>query len=168
MNNFDLYKEFYFKEIERKNQINNSYNLPILVITTIVTLNLFFLKQEYNCCISTIGKIIFVISVLCVIVAIIYLVKSFSNFHKTLVYRELPDMNRLKNYEDNLYSEQKKTKDATYLFNDFLRKEFAECTTHNFLINKTRTEDIAKAKIAIFVSVVSTFIFFLIYIFNFF
>ena len=42
------------------------------------------------------------------------------------------------------------------MFLVYLNEQFSDCASHNFLINKTRTEDIAKSKTGIFVSIIST------------
>lgn len=46
MKNLDIYKEFYFREIDRKNELNNIINIPILIITGIVSVQYYFYSQQ--------------------------------------------------------------------------------------------------------------------------
>lgn len=164
MKNIEFYKEFYFKEIDRKNELNNLINIPILVVTTIISINFFLFSQKLNCNILLFGKFISIINLVSVLYTTFYLLKSFSNFFKTHRYKELTNMNKILNYENELNDEQENESDADYLFLEYLKTEFADCATHNFLINKTRTEDIAKSKKGIFISIIITLLFSIIYI----
>jgi hypothetical protein len=49
MKNLEIYKEFYFREIDRKNELYNIINIPILIITGIVSVHLYFYSQQVEC-----------------------------------------------------------------------------------------------------------------------
>jgi hypothetical protein len=156
MDNYELYKEFYFFEINRKNELNNAINIPVLILSIIVSIHFFLFSQKMNCLIILFGKVLAVITLLSMIYSIYFLLKSFSNFHKSYEYREMPLMTEVYLYEKGV--------DKKETFETFLVEEFSDCATHNFEINKTRTEDLAKAKKGIFVGLISTFLFSMIYI----
>jgi len=159
MDSIEFYKEFYFKEIDRKHELNNAINLPILILTTIVSLNFYILNLYPNFSEMGCVKILVIIIILMSIsYSVYFLLKSFSNFIKSHTYKELANIDEILKYEQALENEQKKKKDAKFLFEEYLKKELAVCTTYNFLINKMRTEDIAKSKKGIFVATICTFV----------
>lgn len=157
MENIELYKEFYFFEINRKYELNNSVNIPVLILSTIVSIHFYLFSQTMDCYILLIGKLLSSITVLGMVYSIYYLISSFSNFFNNHSYRELADMKSVYDYEI-------KNRDNENEFNNYLKVEFANCASHNFIINKRRTEDIAKSKKGIFISIISTFLFSIIYI----
>ena len=156
MKNLEIYKEFYFKEIDRKNELNNVINIPILIITGIISVQFYFYSQQMEIYIKIYLEVLSIICALGILYSIFYLLKSFSNFFKNHSYKELNEMNSIYKYERELINEQDKIADAENLFLVYLNEQFSDCASHNFLINKTRTEDIAKSKTGIFVSIIST------------
>jgi len=73
-------------------------------------------------------------------------------------------MNSIYKYERELIKEQTKIADAESFFLEYLNEQFSDCASHNFLINKTRTEDIAKSKKGIFISIICTILFSIIFL----
>ena len=157
IDNIDLYKEFYFFEINRKHELNNAINIPVLILTSIFSINFYLLNQELTNDVLCIGKFLTVLTALSVCYSIYFLISSFSNFAKNHYYMELTNMNEILNYE-----EAKKTNPLE--FQKFLKEEFSKCSSHNFLINKKRTEDLANSKKGIFVSLITTFLFSIFYV----
>lgn len=157
MENIELYKEFYFFEINRKHELNNSVNIPILILSTIVSIHFYLFNQLMDCCTLFAGKLFSCITTLGMIYSFYYLISSFSNFFKNHKYREIAEMKVV--YEYEIKNEVNKNE-----FENYLKEEFANCASHNFIINKQRTEDIAKSKKGIFVCLISTFLFSIIYI----
>lgn len=157
MESLELYKEFYFFEINRKHELNNAVNIPILILSTIVSIHFYLFSQTMDCCTFYVGKLISIITALGIIYSIYYLISSFSNFFKNHTYREIAEMKTVYDYE--IKNKEDKTE-----FENYLKEEFAICASHNFIINKHRTEDIAKSKKGIFVCLISTFLFSIIYI----
>jgi hypothetical protein len=47
MDRLDIYKDFYFREQERKNSINDSLSFPTGVITGLIAWMFYFLDQKY-------------------------------------------------------------------------------------------------------------------------
>jgi hypothetical protein len=156
MKNFEFYKEFYFREIDRKNELNNVINLPILIITGIISVQFYFYNQKIENSIVIYLEVLSLICAISVIYSTYYLLKSFSNFFKNHIYKELNEMKSIYSYEKELIKEQEKKEDAEMLFSEYLNEQFSDCASHNFLVNKIRTEDIAKSKKGIFISVICT------------
>ncbi len=164
MKNLEIYKEFYFREIDRKNELNNIINIPVLIITGIISVQFYFYSQKIENYLIIYLEFLSLICLLSIIYSIIYLSKSFSNFFKNHSYKELNEMNAIYNYEKELIKEQAKIADAESFFLEYLNEKFCDCASHNFLINKTRTEDIAKSKKGIFISLISTILFSIIFL----
>jgi hypothetical protein len=160
MESTDMYKEFYFFEINRKHELNNAVNVPVIVLSIIVSIHFFFFSQKMNCCVFLVGKIVSCITALGMIYSIYFLIRSFSNFIKNYHYREISDMKTVYEYELKLNQKDKDDNE----FNDYLKEEFAHCASHNFEINKNRTEDLAKSKKGIFICLITTFLFSIVYI----
>jgi hypothetical protein len=164
MKNIEIYKEFYFREIDRKNELNNIINIPIIIITGIVSVQFYFYSQQIENSLKIYLVVLSIISALSILYSIFYLLKSFSNFFKNHSYKELNEMNSIYKYERELLKEQKEIADAESLFLEYLNEQFSDCASHNFLINKTRTEDIAKSKKGIFISIICTIFFSIIFL----
>lgn len=164
MKNIEIYKEFYFREISRKNELNNIINIPIIIITGIVSVQFYFYSQQIENFLKLYLIVLSIISALSILYSIFYLLKSFSNFSKNHNYKELNEMNSIYKYERELIKEQKEIADAESLFLEYLNEQFSDCASHNFLINKTRTEDIAKSKKGIFISIICTIFFSIIFL----
>ena len=164
MNNLDFYKEFYFREIDRKNELNNVINIPILIITGIISVHFYFYTQQIQNSFKIYLFILSFIAGVSIIYSTFYLLKSFSNFFKNHSYKELNEMKVIYKFERDLITEQSKVEDAEKLFSESLVEQLSDCESHNFLINKTRTEDIAKSKIGIFISVITSILFSIIFL----
>jgi len=156
---YSIYKEFYFREIDRKHELNRMINLPVLVITALISIHFYLFGQDVSNAILSIGKISSIITLLTLLFAIYFLVKSFSNFIFTHRYKEIADAKKILEYENKVAKANDDINAAEEEFIDYLRDAFAECAAHNFQLNKTRTEDLAKAKQAVFVAIFSTMVF---------
>mgnify|MGYP001038044828 CR=1 FL=1 len=164
MSNLNLYKEFYFREIDRKNDLNNAINIPILVITVIISIHFYLFNEVLNPNVLDFGKVLGSINFITIIVSMLFLIKSYSNFYIMHTYRELSDMGNYHQYEESLNSELGDAKLAQMEFESHLVAEFSECAKHNFNVNKKRTEDLAKSKKFLFFAVFLTIILSIIYI----
>jgi len=151
MNKLDLYKQFYFKELSVKTELNNAVNLPIAVLTGVVSLHLFIYSREMNIVCLSIIKIISGANFFAVACCIFFLFRSFFNIGKSFYYSDFTGMNEY--YE---YAKKMEGKEAE--FEKEMEKKFAGHADKNFKINTYRTEQLAKAKQALFISLVLSFI----------
>jgi hypothetical protein len=164
MKNLEFYKEIYFREIDRKNELNNIINIPILIITGIISVQFYFYNQQIENSLKIFLEVLSLICALSILYSMFYLLKSFGNFFKNHSYKELNEMKSIFNYEKDLIKEQIRIEDAENIFLEYLSEQFSDCASHNFLINKTRTEDIAKSKKGIFISIICTILFSIIFL----
>lgn len=135
-----LYKEFYFKEQSRKIELDSSINLPIIIVSSIVSINSIVLTKTDGIYLKLSVAVCFVILVL-LIIGIIKIIDSYSNKGNNYIYRELNGM-------DKFYLDEKEkiANGNPEDFDLYLEKEFAECAGHNFQINVKRTELLATGK----------------------
>jgi hypothetical protein len=154
MKSIDFYKELYFREIDRKHQLNNDVNIPIFLLSAIVSIQSFIYSQGIDDSIYIICIIFSSLSCLFGLYSLYFLFKSFSNSFKAHKYKEIANAKSYYDYEITL--KKHSPGEAENSFNDHLTKELADCSGCNFEINRKRTEDLAIAKKGIFFAVVFT------------
>lgn len=157
MNSKDFYKELYFREIDRKHQITNDVNIPLLLLSAVVSIQSFLYSNEIAYVTLVICLIISIITALFGSWSLFYLFKSFSNSFKTHRYKEIADAKSYHIYELEL-KKKFDNSEAETKFQEYVIKELADCAGYNFNVNRKRTEDLAKAKIGIFFCVIFTLI----------
>lgn len=164
----DFYKELYFKENERKKEFDNLVNLPILIYTTIVAINIFVLEKFTKDSSSSnfILKAFVLLTLLSIAYSVFYLLRTFVKFPKSYVYEEIGKPKDIFDYEHNLREEQDSLEDAELLMNDYLKRSFMDCANTNFLLNQKRSDYYAQSKNGIFLSVITTIVVILIYFFK--
>lgn len=155
--NIDFYKEFYFFEINRKHELNNAINIPVLILTLIFSINFYLFSQDLKTEIVCFCKMLTLISIISVSYSIYFLISSFTNFFKNHFYLEVANMLEILKFDEANNGSRNE-------FQKYLKEEFAKCSSHNFEINKRRTEDLANSKKGIFISLITTFIFSIIYL----
>jgi hypothetical protein len=145
MNRFDFCKELYFKESDKKNEINNSLSLPIGVITGFVVAFFYLLTTfdfECNLFQTLFFSLLGVASIIYLAASIYHLIKAYSNFHNGYDYLYLADSLELENF----YKELKKYfKDNPTLtdtseedFENFIVDEMIKDTDTNQKNNKKK------------------------------
>lgn len=105
MNEFEFYKEFYFKELEVRNEINNSLTLPIGLITGLVAgISYFFTHFDFteSFCIQILFLIPIGLGIVFLIVSVYHLIIAYANFPKGYEYFILADTNDLDKYKQEL------------------------------------------------------------------
>lgn len=161
MDTTNFYKEIHFKEIERKHTLNNSFQLPILILTTLITINIFVAKQNYTDCTFKLLQFFMFVNLVSFVFCIFFLLKSFNNLFKNHSYKELSNPNEIYEYEMDLRSEKRFEE-----FEPYIKKLLCEVSGHNFQLNKERTEQLATAKNLLFFCIIITLINSIIYLFS--
>jgi amino acid permease len=154
-----LYREFYKYELDARAELNMAINTPILLLTIIISLHVYIFTRETNETIRELLTYIACINVIPIIVIIFFLGRSFMNLGRAHDYIHVNGMDKFEKYWLEL-DKHKRTGE----FSVHLEKEFANAAGDNFIINVQRREDIAYAKIALFWSIVISFIFSIIFI----
>lgn len=145
MDRFEFYKEQYYKELDRKNEITNSLNMPIGILTVFVA-TLFYLLASFKYSNSNILFYIFIIFTLFVVVFLIvsvyHLIKALSNLHNGYLYAYLNDTDDLEEYRVNLmqyYSSIGSEDISEKEFEEYIEKELIKSTGINQKNNKLKT-----------------------------
>ncbi|MAU25801.1 MAG: hypothetical protein CMH48_02785 [Muricauda sp.] len=154
MIDISFYKEFYFKEIERKNVLDSKVSLPILVLSILVSIHVFILSKGLTGNFLLLSMVLSTINGLAFFVALFFLTKSYSNLFYSHWYKELPVMNDILTYEKKLEKEGLKNKSE--ILEEYLKRELADCASENFNLNKKRTENLAKCKQWMFINILFT------------
>ncbi|RZN80966.1 MAG: hypothetical protein EVB11_11045 [Winogradskyella sp.] len=158
MENFNFYKELFEKELSRKVEIENSVNIPIGILTLLIS-SVFFLNKNIYGKTDFLIKIGMVLIVISITLSFVFLTKSFNNFFKGFKYKNLPDTIELRNYQLKLneYNSQVK-KDEKESFKNYLIDNYIQMTDNNLKINRKRLYDLFISKTFIIISIILTMI----------
>lgn len=141
MNLLEFYKEQYYKEIERKNEINNSFASPIGVITAIIVAIYYSLTSfDYDIRGAWV-PIFFLLLTVCICflaISLYHLSTGLSKYPEGYDYAFLPRTVELDKYYRDLkeYYKQSGSEDMSDAeFENFLVSELIKCTTINQINN---------------------------------
>lgn len=144
MDNLEFYKEQYYKEIERKNDISNSLATPIGIISALVA-GLFYSLTSFDFSSNAILVVAFILTLIVVLyflsISIFHLIKAFSDFHNGFNYAYLIDTDDLDKYHKQLkeYYRQTNTTDISDAeFKDYVLSELIKSTGINQKNNKSK------------------------------
>ena len=146
MNRFDFYKEFYFKELDSRNELNNSLSLPIGLITAFIA-GLFYLVTNFNYTYSTLLTLLFLVSLafgLGYLVASIYnLIKAYTDYPRGYTYSILADTNDIDSYYQELkkfYADSQQPDTTDKEFEEYILHEIIKNTGDNQKNNKRKNK----------------------------
>jgi hypothetical protein len=142
MDTFELYKELYHKENDRRNEVQNALNIPIAIISALST-GIYFFVTTFDYKVSLILNYIFcvlcIITTLTLIMSIFYLVRAFSNFTKGYEYTGLAYPQELYNWNLELESYYHKYGvdiiEAEKQFKKHIIEKLVKHTDHNMYVN---------------------------------
>lgn len=152
-----FYKEFYFKELSRKVELDNAINIPIFIISTIISINVYYLNTSKGVGIYILTPLAFINSIY-VVISIYRISESYFNLGEPYKYSELEGMNEQIKYD--------KSENKAVPFEDHIEESLANAAGINFKINKERTEKIAECKKILFKIIMITLIATVFYIFT--
>jgi hypothetical protein len=144
MDRLEFYKEQYYKEIERKNDVTNSLSTPIGIISALVA-GLFYSLTTFDYSLYTSLTIIFLLvfcgAITFLSISVFHLMKAFSDLHNGFSYAYLIDTDDLDNYYQKLksYYEQVNTTDNSDKdLKEYVLNELIKCTGVNQKNNKSK------------------------------
>lgn len=173
MKHFNLFKELYFNEFDRKQHVKQSIKIQIGLITIILSA-LYFLTTAFNYDKLTISSYIFTtVSLLvfvCLIISILFLIKAYSNFFKGYNYSYMAYAQNLNDWYLNLNHHYEKyynnSTQGEIEFDKYLINNFAKHVDHNIHINDIRSSSLYKSNIFIILSLIFLFIIAIFYALN--
>jgi hypothetical protein len=169
-----FYRELYFKENERRQEVLNALNIPIAIITALATaIYLFITTYDYS--LSVILNYFFVdfvlLSTISLILAIFYLVKAFCDFYKGYEYKGLPYPGELHKWHNDLksyYQQYQLNDDSDNTLENTILEKLLSCTDHNMYVNDKKHEYIYNSKKFLVGSLICSLLTFLPFGYNYF
>ncbi len=164
MKSFDFYKSLYERELKRRHDLDSLINLPLTLITALVTVIGFITKNhQLHFC-----KLDFFTFMLCltstsIIISIYFLTASFNNLFVGYGYRNFAYTEKLRQYEleidkfNNTVSDDKKIN-----YENKLIERMNKITDYNIILNDKRSRFLYYAKTTIIISLFLTGILFFI------
>jgi hypothetical protein len=165
MNQFEFYKELYFKENERRQEVLNSLNIPIAIITALSSASYFFITSfDYKIESFLSGIFIALISItgICLLFAIYFLIRAFSDFTKGYEYSGIPYTNELYNWNKNLEDHFEEYENDRTLakehYSVFITENLVKHTEHNMYVNDKKHGYIYRSKKFLIIALILTLI----------
>lgn len=169
MEKIDFLKEWYYKEDERKDCLNNSLNIPIGILTAILA-GVYFIINKFNYeNENVIFKYLFIVLsslvIFFCILCIYYLLKSYNDLYKGYSYRGFPHANFLHTEEESLklYLDQyREDLDPNITLETLVKqnveKTLVDCIHINSFNNDRKSAYLHKSKIHLLTSIILLFI----------
>ncbi|MDG2497988.1 MAG: hypothetical protein P8M66_00565 [Flavobacteriaceae bacterium] len=168
MDRFNHYRNSYENELKKKDDLDKSINIPILIVTLIFGAVSYFTKSLNYDCLKPIDYVILgliglTFIILCV--RIFRIIISYNNGIKGYEYEITGSAKDYKKYREELsefYDEKEKKVESE--FEESLITNFIECIDSNTDLNIFRTFQLFLAKKNIIISLIITFITFIVFL----
>ncbi|MPS72081.1 MAG: hypothetical protein E2590_02925 [Chryseobacterium sp.] len=165
----DFLKEWYYKEEERRNNLDNSLNIPIGILTALVA-GIYYLLSKYNYLednffLKAIFIILILLTIVFWIVSIYFVLLSYNRMYKGFDYKAFPCAKFIKNEYDKLQEYYDENKDdlsseitLEILVNNNVEEILSECVENNVNNNDNKAYYLYKSKIHLINCIISIFI----------
>lgn len=163
--NLEFYKELHNRELARRKEIEDSVNIPIALITLLIGLITYYLKDEKLFLEVYHIKILLILIIISLLISSFFIAKSYNNLFKGFEYAYLPLPKQLFDYEIELksyYTIVDKTGEEE--FEAYLKENFAFIAELNKIINDKRSYNLYLSKKCILVSLMFSLILILSYL----
>ncbi|MES2567004.1 MAG: hypothetical protein V4565_09070 [Bacteroidota bacterium] len=132
------------KELATKTELNNAVQMPIFLLTTIISFHVFLFSKVAD---RTLEFIVIetVVNSYFIIRSLFFLNKSYFNLGDAFNYAEVAGMDKIFDHQLDL-----ENRNIENHFNPYFERQLAKCAGINFNLNVQRTRDLAKAKKAIY------------------
>ncbi|MDH7914623.1 MULTISPECIES: hypothetical protein [Flavobacteriaceae] len=168
MDRFNHYRNSYENELKKKDDLDKSINIPILIVTLIFGAVSYFAKSLNYECLNTIDYVILgfiglTFIILCL--GIFRIIISYNNGIKGYEYEITGSAKDYEKYRKELsefYNEKEKKVESE--FEESLITNFIECIDSNTDLNIFRTFQLFLAKRSIIISLILTFITFIVFL----
>ncbi|TRO66786.1 hypothetical protein [Christiangramia sabulilitoris] len=158
MNDYSFYKSLYDRELNRRVHFDNSINLPVTILTLIVGLNYYYIK---NIGIKDINEILFwdysgflLVSIL-FLTSLFFLIKSYNNLFRGFSYRNLATPSEIADFKNELdkYNDQV---DEKVSFESVIVEKLNQVSDNHILINDQRSIDLYRCKTFIILTLIAS------------
>ncbi len=160
MDSFSFYKSLYDRELSRRYDLDNSVNIPVTLLTALVTGNYFITKDSVlNLCLNNFYTWLILITYTLILISFYFLSKAYNNLLDGFDYQNLSYPSELRKFEKSFETDnecEEYNKSATQLskvnFENKLIDQINLITDDNKKINDRRGEFLFKARIYIILS----------------
>lgn len=159
MESYGFYKSIYDRELSRRKDLDADINLPLTILSILFAANSYLIKEEKFSGTYWLTHIEFflLISVyVSVVVAIIFLIKSYNNFFKGFAYPNLGLMTEVRKYEKQVIDYNSKVFENKISFEDVVISKINGFTDDHIIFNDVRQRDIYNAKTSIVIALIIT------------
>jgi len=163
MDKYNFYKSLYDRELNRRNDLDASINLPLTIIGILITTNAYLAKNLFpleSICKMNYRHILMTITFLVIIFSVFYLTKSYNNFFKGFRYRNIGNYLELRKHELNVSEYNVKTADVkkNIDFDNQVLEKIISIAENHCAYNDKRSYDLYIAKTSIFFIIIFTII----------
>ncbi|WP_143083670.1 hypothetical protein [Salegentibacter agarivorans] len=158
MDSYSFYKSLYDRELNRRIQLDNSINLPVTILTLIVGLNYYYLK---NVGIRDINEILildysgFPVVSLLFLISLFFLIKSYNNLFRGFSYRNLAKPSEISNFQNELDNYNNQV-DEKVTFESIIIKRLNKVSDNHILINDQRSIDLYRSRTFIILTLIAS------------
>ena len=159
----ELFKEMYWKEIERKDKINSQLSLPAGILLALAGVGAYYIRNSPSSH-SGLWNISFIVlsAFLCIsiVIAVYYFFRA---YHLGYAYRYIPTPNEIYRYALDLKSYYESIQESNIdkmVENDvrgFLTAKYSEHCTENTLNNDDKSKYLYRTNVAILISLIILF-----------
>jgi hypothetical protein len=168
MDRFNHYRNSYENELRKKDDLDKSINIPVLIVTLIFGAVSYFSKSLNYDCLKPIDYVILgfiVLTFITLCVGIFRVIMSYNNGIKGYEYEITGSAKDYEKYREALYDfYDEKEKKVESKFEESLITKFIECIDANTDLNIFRTFQLFLAKKNIIISLIITFITFIVFL----
>lgn len=168
MDRFNHYRNYYENELSKKDDLDKSINIPILIVTLIFGAISYFAKSlsfDYLKPIDYVILGLIGLTVITLCVGIFRIIISYNNGIKGYEYEIIGSAKDYEKYREELFEfyDEKENK-VESKFEESLIVKFIECIDSNTDLNIFRTFQLFLAKKNIIISLITTFITFIVFL----
>lgn len=160
MNSFDFYTSIYFRELNRRKDLDDAINLPVTVLTLLAGFNWWIADK------TSVGMpegpfdlddVMLILVGLSFTTCLFFLIRSYNNLFKGFAYRNFAMMQRIREFEMEIPEYNMKSSQNDQIdFEHKLVERLISITDHHTFFNDKRQLDLYKAKtLLIFVLVLT-------------
>ncbi len=147
--NYSLYKSLYDRELDRREKLDASINIPVTVLTLIVGLNSIYLKNiNLNSFkdLFIFQNVVLILVAISFLVSLFFLVSSFNNFFKGFSYKHLAIPSEIRAFELKVQEYNSTDKIQKLSFEDGLIDSLIRSTDNNIILNTSRSLNLYRSK----------------------
>lgn len=166
MDRLEFYKEIYYKEIDRRFQLNESVGKPVTIATGVAALTFYLFNEitkEHQLTSTSYLLLILIgigFSLFCV--SVVFMALSVNNFSSGYKYPEIANVDEIRKHEKTLNDYDKKT-DSKDSFKEWLISEYIRCANVGIIYNDKRADYLHRSKTFIILALTAIIITLLIY-----